>query len=87
MKRLILVMAIVFAFGVTFANSNTTEVQKARTEKVSTINKDDKDKKEAKTEKKESCTEKKACCGTKSSCDKKEAKSCCSDKKAKEEKE
>ena len=87
MKRLILVMAIVFAFGVTFATANTTPVQKARTEKVSTINKDDKDKKEAKTEKKGTCTEKKACCSDKSTCDKKEAKSCCGDKKAKEDKE
>lgn len=86
MKRLILVMAIVFAFGVTFATANTTPVQKARTEKVSTINKDEKDKKEAKTEKKATCTEKKACCSYKSSCDKKEAKSCCSGKKASDDK-
>ncbi|HKJ40459.1 MAG TPA: conotoxin [Sunxiuqinia sp.] len=82
MKKLILMMAIVFAFGVTFASANTTTVQKARTEQTATISKDNKDKKEAKADKKEASTETKTC-------DKKESKSCCSgkkscDKKAKE---
>jgi len=44
MKRLVLVMAIVFTFGVTYAASGTTEVQKANTEQ--TTNKPDEKKKD-----------------------------------------
>lgn len=84
MKRLVLVFAIVFAFGVTYALNNSTNVQKASTEQVSTIgqDEDDKDKKEAKAEDKKECSEKKAS-KSKSCSDKKasESKSCCSKKK------
>lgn len=44
MKRLVLVMAIVFTFGVTYAASGTTDVKKASTEQ--TTNKPDDKKKD-----------------------------------------
>ena len=44
MKRLVLVMAIVFAFGVTYASNGTTEVQKASTEQVNSNKPDEKKK-------------------------------------------
>jgi hypothetical protein len=71
MKKLVLVMAIVFAFGVTYAGNLTADVQTTGTEQVSSVNQDEKDKKEAKAEKKatksgtKACSEKKACCSDK----------------------
>jgi len=44
MKRLILVAAIVFAFGVTYASNGTAEVQKAGTEQVNPNKPDEKKK-------------------------------------------
>lgn len=66
MKRLVLVMTIVFAFGVTYASNGTTEVQKAGTEQVNS-NKPDEKKKDcckktcdkAKSGKKKSTSDKK----------------------------
>ncbi|WP_321285405.1 hypothetical protein [uncultured Sunxiuqinia sp.] len=82
MKKLILMLAIVFAFGV--SASYAVNVQETKTEQMSTMSKDDKVKKEATADKKEGCEKKKACCDKKkASCDKK--KSC--DKKASCDKE
>ena len=72
MKKLVLMLAIVFAFGVTYAGNMATDVQTTKTEKVSTVKKDEKDKKEAKAEKKEGCEKK--CCSEKKSCGDKEKK-------------
>ena len=66
MKRLVLVMTIVFAFGVTYASNGTAEVQKAGTEQVNS-NKPDEKKKDcckktcdkAKSGKKKSTSDKK----------------------------
>jgi hypothetical protein len=66
MKRLVLVMAIVFAFGVTYASNGTVEVKKAKTEQVSTVDKDKKEAKAEKSEKKEGCSKKEGCCKDKS---------------------
>lgn len=69
MKKLVLMLAIVFAFGVTYAGNLAAENQKAATEQVPS--QDDKDKKEAKADStkakadKKSCSEKKACCSDK----------------------
>lgn len=72
MKKLVLVMAIVFAFGVTYAGNLDANTQTTNTEQVSSVNHDEKDKKEAKTEKKATKSESKACS---------EKKACCSEKK------
>jgi|GEM_PF-1575647 len=78
MKRLVLVMAIVFAFGVTYASNINKEGKKAKTEQVNSVSTDKKETKKA--EKKEGCCEKKEGCS-----EKKEG--CCSDKsKSSEEK-
>ena len=68
MKKLVLVLAIVFAFGVTYALNIEASSPKASTEQTSTA--DEKEKKEAKTEKKEACSEKKSkeCCSKKKAC-------------------
>ena len=78
MKKLVLVLAIVFAFGVTFALNVPVQTEKANTEIVSSVKSDEKDKKEAKSEKKEGSSEKsaeakKACCSEKKACDEKKA--------------
>nr|WP_238480339.1 hypothetical protein [Mangrovibacterium lignilyticum] len=63
MKKLVLMMAIVFACGVTFAIPVNTPDEKPKTEQT------------AKKEKKEGCcSEKKACCDKSKSCDKKAEK-------------
>lgn len=68
MKKLVLVLAIVFAFGVTYALNIQADSPKAATEQVS--DNDKKEKKEAKTEKKKACSDKKSkkCCSKKKAC-------------------
>ena len=70
MKKLVLVLAIVFAFGVTYAGNSVSDVKETKTEQVSTVEKDKKEKKTAKTEKKEDCATKseKKCCSQKTTC-------------------
>ncbi|MGD9930069.1 MAG: hypothetical protein AB7U05_08615 [Mangrovibacterium sp.] len=75
MKKLVFVLAVVFAFGVTYALNVPVNVEKAGTEQVSSMSQDDKEKKkECCAEKKEACSEKKtaeekkACCAEKKSC-------------------
>ncbi|WP_299584613.1 hypothetical protein [uncultured Sunxiuqinia sp.] len=70
MKKLVLVLAIVFAFGVTYAGNAVSDKKETKTEQVSTVDKDKKEKKTAKTEKKEDCATKseKKCCSKKTDC-------------------
>lgn len=71
MKKLVLMMAIVFACGVTFAIPVNNPDEKPKTEQ--TAKKDKKD--GCCAEKSEGCTEKKACCDKdKAACDKKAEK-------------
>lgn len=72
MKKLVLMLAIVFSFGV--SATYAVDVQNTKTEQVSTLNKDEKDKKEAKAEKKGDCASKseKKCCSSKKACDDKD---------------
>ncbi len=75
MKKLVLVLAIVFAFGVTFAVNMQTTNPDVVIEQVT--DNDEKEKKEAKKEKSE-CSKDKKCCSEKKCCDKKKE---CKDKK------
>ncbi len=75
MKKLVLMMAIVFASAVTFAIPVNTQDEKPKTEQTSK-----KDKKEG------CCAEKKEACAEKKECDKKADKACCDKKAEKTEK-
>jgi hypothetical protein len=66
MKKLVLVLAIVFTFGITYAGNMAAPDKETKTEQVATA---DKDKKAKKAEKKGDCEKK---CSEKKSCGDKE---------------
>ncbi len=61
MKKLVLVLAIVFTFGITYAGNMAAPDKETKTEQTATAEKDSKTKKAEKKSEKKCCSEKKSC--------------------------